>query len=81
MRDPFEESLRDLLKGAPSSHDDDACLGRVLTTANRQVGAGDLFSLLGHWLGALMIAVNKGSAHVTPVSRRTLSVRPADKAD
>jgi hypothetical protein len=40
-----------------------------------------LFSLLGHWLGALMIALNKGSAHVAPVSRRTLSVRPADKAD
>ena len=81
MRDPFEESLRDLLKGAPASHDDDACLGRVLKTANRQVGAGDLFSLLGHWLGALMIALNKGSAHVAPVSRRTPSVRPADKAD
>ena len=81
MHDPFEQSLRDLLNTAPSSHDDDACLGRVLKTANRQVGAGDLFSLLGHWLGALMIALNKGSAHVAPVSRRTLSVRPADKAD
>ena len=29
MRDPFEESLRDLLN-KPSVHDDDACLGRVL---------------------------------------------------
>lgn len=49
MRDPFEESLRDLLN-KPSVHDDDACLGRVLKTANRQVGAGDLFALIGHWL-------------------------------
>mgnify|MGYP007044557575 FL=1 len=47
MHDPFEQSLRDMLKASPSSRDDDACLGRVLKTANRQVGAGDLFSLLG----------------------------------
>jgi hypothetical protein len=33
------------------------------------VGAGDLFSLLGRWLPALMIALNNGSAHVAPVSR------------
>ena len=81
MHDPFEQSLRDLLNSAPSARDDDACLGRVLKTANRQVGAGDLFSLLGHWLSALMIALNKGSAHVAPVLRRTPSVRPVDKAD
>ncbi len=81
MHDPFEQSLRDLLNSAPSARDDDACLGRVLKTANRQVGAGDLFSLLGHWLSALMIALNKGSAHVAPVSRRTPAVRPVDKAD
>ena len=83
MHDPFEESLRDLLKASPSGQDRDdaACLGRVLKTANRQVGAGDLFSLLGHWMGALMIALNKGSAHVAPVSRRTPPVRSADKAD
>ena len=81
MHDPFEQSLRDLLNSAPSARDDDACLGRVLKTANRQGGAGDLFSLLGHWLSALMIALNKGSAHVAPVSRRTPSVRPVDKAD
>lgn len=81
MHDPFEQSLRDLLNTAPSCHDDDACLGRVLKTANRQVGAGDLFSLLGHWLGALMLALNKGSAHVAPVSRRTPAIRPVDKAD
>lgn len=81
MHDPFEESLRDLLKASPSGKDrDDACLGRVLKTANRQVGAGDLFSLLGRWSQALMIAVNNGSAHVAPV-RRNASARKADKAD
>lgn len=81
MRDPFEESLRDLLRASPSAHDDDATLGRVLKTANRQVGAGDLFSLLGHWFEAVMIALNNGSAHVSPVSRRASPDRTTDKAD
>jgi hypothetical protein len=82
MHDPFEESLRDMLNSSSSSRDDKACLGRVLKTANRQVGAGVLFSLLGHWSKALMIAVNNGSAHVAPVSRRAASTaRPVDKAD
>ncbi|MCY1281455.1 hypothetical protein D9M68_318090 [compost metagenome] len=81
MRDPFEESLRDLLKASPSSHDDDATLGRVLKTANRQVGAGDLFSLMGHWFETLMMALNNGAAHVAPVSRRASSDRTADKAE
>jgi hypothetical protein len=81
MHDPFEESLRDLLRSSPSGHDDDACLHRVLKTANRQVGAGDLFSLVGHWLEALMIALNNGSAHVAPVSRHSHSPASADKAD
>lgn len=40
MHDPFEQSLRDMLNASPSNRDDDACLGRVLKTANRQVGAG-----------------------------------------
>ena len=82
MHDPFEESLRDLLKASPSGNDrdDDACLGRVLKIANRQVGAGDLFSLLGRWSQALMIAVNNGSAHVAPVRRNAIA-RKADKAD
>ena len=54
MHDPFEQSLRDMLNASPSNRDDDACLGRVLKTANRQVGAGDLFGLLGRWLPALV---------------------------
>ncbi|MGC8117426.1 CrfX protein [Metapseudomonas otitidis] len=81
MHDPFEESLRDMLRNAPSDHDDSAALGRVLKTANRQVGVGDLFCLLGHWAEALMIALNNGSAHVSPVSRRPSSKRSADKAE
>lgn len=78
MYDPFEESLRDLLKSSPTDHDDDAALGRVLKTANRQVGAGDLFGLLGRSLEAVMIAINNGSAHLAPVSRRTRSANKAD---
>ncbi|KGS14392.1 MULTISPECIES: hypothetical protein [Pseudomonas syringae group] len=84
MHDPFEESLRDMLNSSSSSRDDDACLGRVLKTANRQVGAGVLFGLLGRWSEALMIAVNNGSAHVSPVSRRTVAGARSvdiDKAD
>jgi hypothetical protein len=76
MHDPFEESLRDLMKSSPPEHDDDACLGRVLKTASRQVGVGDFLSLMGHWAGALMIAIN-----VSPTSRATPSVRITDKAD
>lgn len=78
MHDPFEESLRDMLNSSSSSRDDDAVLGRVLKTANRQVGAGDLFGLLGRCVQGLMIAVNNGSAHVSPVSRRTATTDGAD---
>ncbi|KQB54883.1 CrfX protein [Pseudomonas endophytica] len=81
MHDPFEQSLREMLKTPSSTRDDDACLGRVLKTANRQVGAGDLFGLPGRWMQALMIALNSGSAHIAPVSRRKPAARPADKAD
>ncbi|MBC3949585.1 MULTISPECIES: CrfX protein [Pseudomonas] len=82
MHDPFEESLRDMLKSSSSSRDDDACLGRVLKTANRQVGAGVLFSLMGRWTEAMMIALNNGSSHVAPVSRKKNSTaHPVDKAD
>ncbi|MFU1924862.1 CrfX protein, partial [Klebsiella pneumoniae] len=48
-------------------------------TANRQVGAGDLFSLMGHWLQALMIGINNGSPHLAPVSR--ISAKNASSAD
>lgn len=72
MHDPFEESLRDLLN-KPVSHDDGACLDRVLKTANRQVGAGDLLALLGHWFEALLMLFNSGS-------RATRVLRSPDSA-
>ncbi|WP_374379867.1 CrfX protein [Pseudomonas fluvialis] len=82
MRDPFEESLRDLLKSSSAVHDDNATLGRVLKTANRQVGAGDLFSLLGHALHALMLGLNSASSHAMPVSRRPRNrTRTTQKAE
>ena len=81
MHDPFEESLRDLLKSADTNRDDDACLNRVLKTANRQVGAGDMFSLMGNCLSALMIALNNGSPHLAPVSRRKTTTRSTNKVD
>ncbi|QLF92441.1 CrfX protein [Pseudomonas sp. ABC1] len=80
MRDPFEESLRDLLN-KPTMRDDDARLGRVLKTANRQVGACDIFGLVGHWLQASLIALSGGSRHVMPVSRRHSPSTSFDKAD
>lgn len=79
MYDPFEESLRDLLKADSAQHDDDEALVRVLKTANRQVGMGDLFGLMGRSLEALMIALNSGSAHVMPASRT--QQKTAKKAD
>ncbi len=68
--DPFEQSLRDMLKAseqAPSG--DDASLGKVLKKANRQLGAGAIFSLFGRALESVMIGLTKGSAHLQPVSR------------
>jgi hypothetical protein len=81
MVDPFEESLRDMLNASSSTRDDDACLGRVLKTANRQVGAQDLFGLMGRWLQACTLAFSSGSGHVAPVSRRTRATRSTDKVD
>lgn len=80
MRDPFEESLRDLLN-TQSSHDDGACLDRVLKTANRQIGAGDLFGLFGRWLHVACSVAGTSARHGAPVSRRQPSVSPAYKAD
>ncbi|WP_181297346.1 CrfX protein [Pseudomonas sp. Q2-TVG4-2] len=81
MRDPFEESLRDMLN-AQSARDDDACLDRVLKTANRQVGAGDLFALMGRWVQAVLIAFSNGAPHTSTVTRRRASFHSSfDKAD
>lgn len=81
MHDPFEQSLRDMLNASPQGRDDDACLDRVLKTANRQVGAQDLFGLIGRCFQAGMIAVSKGAPHMVPVNRRTRTAQRADKAD
>ncbi len=81
MHDPFEESLRDMLN-AQSSHDDDACLDRVLKTANRQVGAGDLFGLMGNWFQAVLIAASGGAGQPRSTARRHFSQStPNDRAD
>lgn len=79
MYDPFEESLRDLLNSNGGAHDDDATLGRVLKTANRQVGAGDLFGLFGRSIEALMIGLNNASPHLRNVSRPPF--QPTESAD
>ena len=82
MHDPFEESLRDMLRGAPAETADSARLDRVLKAANRQVGAGDLFNLRGHWFEAVMIGLESGTARKESVTRRLQSAaRRAHEAD
>jgi len=81
MQDPFEESLRNMLRSSAGEHDDERTLDRVLRTANRQVGVSDLFSLVGHWFEALMLAVDSGSDHLAPVSKKSASKSASDKVD
>jgi hypothetical protein len=81
MQDPFEESLRSMLRSSAGEHDDERTLDRVLRTANRQVGVGDLFSLVGHWFQALMLALDSASDHLAPVSKQSASRHPSDKVD
>lgn len=69
MRDPFEDSLRDLLN-KPTPHDDDACLERVLKTANRQVGVGDLFALVGNWAKVLLMVVDSQAPSASHLRRK-----------
>lgn len=71
MHDPFEESLRDMLNTQSARHDDER-LDRVLKTANRQVGAGDLFALIGHWVQTVLIAINS-APNASPPTRRPRS--------
>ena len=82
MHDPFEESLRDLLRGAPAESADSARLDRVLKAANRQVGAGDLCKLLGHWFEALLIGLDRSALRKVPATRRLHpAARQAHKAE
>lgn len=76
MHDPFEASLKALLNTPANAQDeegdDQARLHRVLKTANRQVGAGALFDLIGrHWASALLLALGNGAPHLKPRTRRT----------
>ena len=79
MHDPFEESLRDMLNTQSTRHDD-ARLDRVLKTANRQVGAGDLFGLMGHWLQAVLIALSS-APNASVATHRTRSRTSFNKAN
>ena len=81
MQDPFEESLRTMLRSSAGEHDDERTLDRVLRTANRQVGVSDLFSLVGHWFEALMLALDSASDHLAPVSKKSTSRHASDKVD
>ncbi|MDY0249687.1 MAG: CrfX protein [Pseudomonas sp.] len=69
MQDPFEQSLRDMLRPEQTHANDDASLDKVLKKANRQVGAGAIFSLFGRALESVLIALNSGSEHIKPVSK------------
>lgn len=69
MSDALEESLRDLLN-RPDAEGEDARLARVLRRANRQVGLGDLFGLVGNWHQVLLIAMSGGSSRVAAIARR-----------
>lgn len=61
MRDSFESSLKELFNDQDSRSVDTSRLDRVLKKANRQVGAADLFGLLGCWFEALMLALHSGT--------------------
>ncbi|MCK9238130.1 MAG: CrfX protein [Thiopseudomonas sp.] len=66
----FEQSLRELLqKDSAQQQDVDAALERVLKTANRQVGAGTLFTMFGRAFYAVILGFVHGSEHLKPVSR------------
>jgi len=79
-QDPFEQSLRDMLKNSETHSYDDVSLHKVLKKANRQLGAGALFGLFGRALEAVLIGVSNGSDHLKPVSNLPAK-RTAHKAD
>ncbi|APQ14578.1 hypothetical protein [Pseudomonas rhizoryzae] len=84
MHDPFEASLKALLntpaRPQDEEGDDQARLHRVLKTANRQVGAGALFDLIGrHWVSALLMALGNGAPHLKPRSRRSGRTGPSSR--
>lgn len=68
-KDPFEESLRELLQESSVGQPSEQALERVLKTANRQTGVGALLLLSGRALESAMMALEGASAHWRPVSR------------
>lgn len=68
-QDPFEQSLRQLLRQSSEQQDERAAIERVLKTANRQIGAGALLALLGRSFYSVLLGLNSASAHLRPVSR------------
>jgi hypothetical protein len=68
MQDPFEQSLRDMLKTPEAQTYDDVSLDKVLKKANRQLGAGAVFGLFGRALESVLIGLSRGSDHLKPVS-------------
>ena len=68
MQDPFEQSLRDMLKTSDAQAYNDVSLDKVLKKANRQLGAGAVFSLFGRALESVLIGLSSGSEHLKPVS-------------
>ncbi len=80
MHDPFEQSLRDMLKTPETDIHNNDSVDKVLKKANRQLGAGAVFTLFGRALESVMIGLSNGSEHLKPVSN--LSKRyPDNKAD
>ncbi len=77
--DPFEQSLRDMLK-APEAQANDISLDKVLRKANRQQGAGAIFGLFGRALESVLIGLSSGSEHLKPVSNLS-NKNTANKAD
>ena len=80
MQDPFEQSLRDMLKTPETQIHNDESLGKVLKKANRQLGAGSVFGLFGRALESVLIALSNGSEHLKPVSNLS-DKHTANKAD
>ncbi|HHX33774.1 MAG TPA: CrfX protein [Gammaproteobacteria bacterium] len=78
--DPFEQSLRDMLKAQETQTNDDVSLGKVLKKANRQLGAGAVFGLFGRALESVLIGLSNGSEHLKPVSNLS-DKYTANKAD
>ena len=76
MNDPFEESLRRMLRDDLDG-DGEQRLGRVLKTAKRQVGIGELIMMPSHWFEALLCGLGATSPRPMSVTRR-LSPSRAD---